>query len=274
MSKVIIKVSPSRLNLIQSCSRAAYYYGILGYSSSSKPDYLVKGEIAHKILEERYKGTPEGDCISLLRNEIINSQVGVETGEEMVLTLRDYFSYYPDTHLEVLEVEKSFSVIMHEDEETLILLEGRIDLIANHKTFDRKVVIDHKTSMKFNSPSVLNNQYAAYCFATGVNDAMENMIIWGRPKKSSFDPSTKFHRTSLQYTPEFLEEWRQNSVFWVLNFHHQVQGGYFPPNYKSCNYCNFKSVCQYADEDTRQKMLESGFEKNEGFDLFAEQEKE
>lgn len=271
--KVTIKVSPSKINTIQSCSRAAYYYAVLGYSTSAKPDYLIQGEIAHKVLEARYKGANEGECISLLRDEIINSQVGVEVGEEMVLTMRDYLNYYPDNHLEILDVEKAFSVVLHEDEEVVILLEGRIDLIANHKTFDRKVVIDHKTSRKFDAPILLDNQYAAYCYATGITDAIENKIVWGRPKKSSFDPSTKFHRTSLQYTPDFLEEWRQNTVFWVLSFHHQIQGGYFPPNYKSCRFCNFKSICQYAGEETRQKMLESGFERNETpYDLFAEKE--
>lgn len=273
MSKVIIKVSPSRLNLIQSCSRAAYYYGILGYTSSSKPDYLVKGEVAHKVLESHYKGMGDNDCISLLRNEIVQTQIPLEAGEDMVLTMKDYFSFYPDSHLEILEVEKSFSVVLYEDESVVILLEGRIDLIAMHTNFDRRIVIDHKTSEQYKGPPIkLDNQYSSYSFATGIPDAMENKIVWGRPKKSAFDPSTKFHRNSLQYTPEDLEEWRQDSTYWVLKFHNEVEQGYFPPNRKSCKFCSFKSICQYSGEETRQRMLETGYVKSEGFDLFEEKE--
>lgn len=252
-----------------------HYSKNLAYSSEKKPDYLIKGDIAHKCLEHYYKNQEnknnKQEAIDLMRNEIVNSQVDVETGESMVLTMRDYFDYYPDNYLKVLEVEKSFSVVLHEDEDLTILLEGRMDLIVLHESVDRVLIVDHKTSEKFDPPNLLDNQYCAYAFASKVTDVMENKIVWGRPVKSKFNPSTKFHRTTLQYTSEFLEEWRQNSIYWILKFDQENQLDYHPPNYRSCKYCQFKRVCEWPNEDFRQKQLDAQFSKREvEFDLFGE----
>lgn len=278
MNQRILKVSPSKLNLIQACSRASNYSALLGYVQQRKPTYMIKGEVAHKGLEHFYSGLMKGgdksslinESIQLIRDEIAQTQIEVQEGEDMVLTMKDYFAYYPDDHLEILEVEKAFCVPLFENDELMVLIEGKIDLVAKHKTFDRNLVIDHKTGEQFSPPSMLDNQFAAYSLVSNTPDFMENKIVWGRPKKSKFDPSTKFHRTLIQYTPEFLEDWRQNTLYWILKFDEEIKQDYFPANFKSCRFCQFKKVCEWPDEEMRRSKLDLDFIKAESFDLFEE----
>lgn len=280
-SKRVIKISPSGLNRISSCSRSFHYSTHLGYYLPQKPDYMVEGEVAHKCLEIFYKATKEGIsspeaievAILAARNEIAQSQLTIENGQDMILTLRDYFSYYnSDSHLDILEVEKPFSLVLFEDDELIILLEGKIDLIAVHKRFDKLLVIDHKTGHRTQYPSMLDNQYASYSLATGSQTVQENRIVWGRPKKTKFDPATKFHRNDLTYTAEFLEEWRNSAIYWVLKADEEMKQGYHPPNYKSCKFCNYKRVCEWPSEEMRRSKLEAEFIKSEErFDLFEEE---
>ncbi len=275
--KKIIKISPSTLNLLQSCSRAAHYSKTLNYSSPRKPDYLMKGEIAHAALETFYLAVKEGVshpearalALEVFKTRLAATELGHDEIADMVLTMIDYFNHWSlDAHLEILEVEKPFSQVIFETEGEVVLLEGKIDLIARHKEHDKILVTDHKTGDQNRTPHNSDNQYTAYALVTGSELVMENRIVWGRAKTKAYKPAEKFHRSILNYSPEYLEEWRQDTLYWVLKFEEEIKQDYFPPNRRNCKFCQFKTVCEWSGEENRLKKLEMDFVQSEKFDLF------
>jgi CRISPR/Cas system-associated exonuclease Cas4 (RecB family) len=273
----MIKISPSGLNSIQSCFRYSYFNRVLGYQNpnDNQNEALVKGLLIHEVLEVYYNNIIAGkqpldnirECIILAKEKLSGLNWDEEVKNHVITILVEYFGFYQNDAYRPVAVESPFSYELYEDENVRILLEGKIDLIAERDQDGEKVqyVFDHKSRGRTTTPVLLQNQYAAYALATGIPNVVDNEI--GTQK--SIKPADKFKRRVLSYSPEQLEEFAEWSVFWVLQFDAAVQQNHFPPRFTSCSSCDFLQVCT-SDKDFRMEKLERFFVKRDhDFDIFS-----
>jgi CRISPR/Cas system-associated exonuclease Cas4 (RecB family) len=274
----MIKISPSGLNSIQSCFRYSYFNRVLGYQdpNDNQNEALVKGLLIHEVLEVYYNNILASkppldnirECIILAKEKLSGLNWDDETKNHTITILVEYFGFYQNDAYKPVAVESPFSYELYEDENVRILLEGKIDLIAERMQENDPVryVFDHKSRGRDTTPVLLQNQYMAYALATGINNVVDNQI--GTQK--TLKPADKFKRRVLSYSEEQLEEFAEWSIFWVLSFDAAVQQNHFPPRFTSCGNCDFLQVCT-SDKDFRMEKLERFFVKRDkDYDIFGE----
>lgn len=271
MTQKIITVSASYLNDIQVCSRHGMYSRVMNLRSIRKSEPLEKGDLFHKLAEHFYlqkkdKVTTSEALISTLaygRESLVDSDLDPQTYERILSIFRDYVLNYEGDGWIPLEVEAPFSVKLYEDNEIQILVEGKIDLVAQSNV--GMLIIDHKTGSRDSEITYMNNQFIDYAWAFKTNIICINKVIIHKN-------DVKFERKLLSIPQDVIDEWAESVPFWVKKFESEKAVNYFPPNYTSCSQysgCTFKAICETAKE-IREWKISSEYKVKESHNLFKE----
>ena len=247
--KVIIKVSASSLQELDSCEQAFVFSQFLRLMTLSVPDYFTKGGEFHKILEHYYGARILGrKDLTNIRDEAIEASraralkdpnLEINISEECIKLFERYFENYKHEQWIPLAVESKFATSLYDSESVQIILVGKIDLIAKSEYYE-KFLVDHKTGAKNDKQSSMDTQFNAYPYATGLSTIYRNY--------AGFTKEGTFSRDSYNYTKEQLEEWKDEVVFKILRLHNDVQsfgaGPNFPKRRSNCSRCRFKHICE------------------------------
>ena len=282
MPKRIIVIDSQRLDAIQSCM---YLYKLRfggGPSTPQQtPDYFERGGLLHRMLESYYKikkyrsrwelnkkthADVVESCIIIGRTTATKMSLDIAEIETVIDTFRQYTTHWEnDSWYDVLAIEQVGSRVLFESEEIVILYESKVDLIL--KLNGSVVPVDHKSSKSRRDPNYLANQFKGYCWILGVNSIIVNEIGFQRTLKAT----EKFRRHTLSYSASVLEEWKQNTTWWVLDAVKKIDTETYPMNFTSCDKysgCMFKSICQ-ADPEVREYKLKSLFAVTDKWDVGA-----
>ena len=246
---------------------------------------LESGSLMHEMLELHYnlvkaQELPLGEIIREAvdhgRRLTIEQDLSPSDSESMVKAYQEYAMFYKDDQWEPLYVEQKFSKVLYERQDEIdleccepekscpehegltILLEGKIDLIAHHRVHNQTYIWDHKTTSRASTPVKLSNQFAAYCWATGVNQAILNQIGLQKTLASN----EKYKRHMISYSDAALKEWRDNAIWWCNLLDQFLKHQSFPMNWTACTKfgkpCPYLDICQ-AHPEARQSKISQGF---------------
>lgn len=298
MPKTIIAADSQLLNSVQYCARATKYTHELGLSPITIPDYYEKGGLLHDMLKTYYilrmyrnrwafnkmrrdsNPVSHADvvdiCVRVGRHLANKMRLDLDDVEVVIGTFRDYCTHRAnDGWDQVIAVEQTGSFILYEDDRYKILYMVKMDLVLQlqnlpvigvcHKSMSKRVSdVIAPDGSTFN-PGQLENQFMGYALALGTNSFIKNDIGFQKTLK----PSEKFNRHLLNFSNDNLEEWRQESAWWLIRHHEDSAIGLHPRNLTSCNKfsgCLYRPVCK-VDRELRYKKLLTITEKKDVWDV-------
>jgi len=279
MDKRIISIDSTKLNTLQMCPRKFNLVFNETRSPLAKPDYLERGSLIHRMLQTYYtlkkyrtrwqqNNTTHEDviniCIRVGQWYAIKQQLDVEEVVEILFQFKEYCRFYEhDGWDRIIAVEQVGSLVLYEDDKICILYEMKPDLVLQ---LDNGIIaIDHKTAKQRKQPSKLANQFMGYCFGLGINNIVVNKIGFQKTLK----PHERFNRHTLSYPNDVLEEWRDNTVWWIRQLLEHIREDYWPANFTSCDKyagCVFQDVC-VKERVAREYELMRSFEIADHWDV-------
>lgn len=285
--KQIYVIDSQILNTIQDCARKTNLsFGSRSLEPVVKPDYFEKGDLLHQMLAQYYKlrknrqnwsknNKTHADivqiCIKVGRLAAVSMSLEVDVVEEVINAFWQYCTYTANDGWDnIVSIEEVASKILYEDDAIIILYQGKIDLSISI-TNCNLLPVDHKSSSRRGKPHHLSNQFQGYCWLLGVNNIIINKIGFQKTLKDN----EKFERHTLSYSPDLLEEWRENSIFWIRQYISYTEANYFPTNYTSCDKysgCIFEQTCRQSKEVREYKLTQLFTERKEKWDVGKEKE--
>jgi len=276
--KRIVAVDSQKLDAIQSCM----FLFKLRFGSSENdftgsqplitPDYFERGGLLHDMLEQYYKlkryrdrwqrnNTTHSDVVRIStdigRHKAARMHLDIAEVEKVIDTFRQYTDHWEnDSWNNVVATESVGSKVLYEDDDLIIVYEVKMDLILDISGV--LVPVDHKTASARRDPNALSNQFKGYCWFLGVHNLIVNEIGFQKTLK----PVEKFRRHTLRFSANTIQEWVNNTVWWVRFAMGMIDAETFPKNFTSCDKysgCAFKEIC-LADPEVQNYKLQSLFE--------------
>jgi len=206
--------------------------------------------------------------------------------------LRNYISLKKDWlfhEIEILSVEEPFLVYLFETEQDIIYLVGRRDatirssdgvwalehktttLAASEKNMSKGFIFQTRFLQSFNmSPQVSGYTYSLQ--ATYGKEARGVIICGDLVHKTHQD---KFVHIPIWKSPDFIESWYNDTIFWVRTLLTYKELNLFPHNECSCETqfgpCDYRSLCESCPDPSILDRPFAGF-KVEPWEPFDESE--
>jgi hypothetical protein len=270
--RIVIACDASTFSIIESCHYKAKLISIDNIRSTAPNEPIEKGSLMHDMLEAYYRAKrlkykevspflemPMSEVIekSMMVGKLkgIQSNLSTDIVDDVVQHFFDYCMYYANDNWQPEDVELFFSRPMYEDDEILILWEGKIDLVFTLRQGANllKMISDHKTTSRAKSPHPLSNQFIGYCWALECNTVVKNEIGF----QSSYKTADRLKRHVMNYPSALIEEWRENTVKKLLDFYYKSKDGMFLRNFSSCDRygpCQFTELCYTIPEAREWKL--------------------
>lgn len=275
--KLELIISPSSLNLLESCARHYQYSKIMNLGKDGpKDEKLERGDLIHQVLDFYFKGKIDGKSHEEMLEPAIDfgrfiangMDLEVEATEYFLATAREWLEFHVVHYFwKPLHSESPFSLLFYEDDSLRILLEGKIDLIIQ---LERQPEItawtDHKSREKTVQDSPLENQFMAYAYA--FRDITHHGFVNEIGLQKSKGPEDKFKIHPLTFNEANLEEWRETTIYHCKLLESYIRLNHFPMNHASCKFCEFREVCK-EPPNLRERMIEAKFIQKPEHDLFG-----
>ena len=276
MAQRIVVVDSQKLSTIQACMKQFQYSHIEQYEPHIKPDYFERGDLTHEGLKIYYRLKKYrlrwamnnhsheriiDICVHVMRFKAIKTNLDYEDVEINCNTFRQYCQHFENDGWDnILAVEEVGSFVLWENEDLLILYEMKIDLIISLPQM-AILPIDHKSGKMRVNPNLVSNQFKGYCVGLKVNNLYQNQIGFQKTLK----PVEKFQRHLLSFDDNILNEWKDESAWWIRHGLDLIDRGIFPHNWTSCDKyagCIYKNVCT-KEPVVREQYLLRDFNKRE-----------
>lgn len=197
-------------------------------------------------------------AVAIGRNASFEMEIDPQDREETIRQFVEYAIHFAGDGWMPLEIETSFSKVLYSEPDVLndngevikegitIVMEGVVDLYADAPHLG-KIVVDHKTTKRRETPSDLSNQFMNYSWAMETRNVYVNRIGF----QKTLAPSVRFQRISLSYSTPRIQEWRYWTIYWAKLYQFYLDNGVWPPNWTSCDKydgCIYKPVCEAIPE--------------------------
>ena len=263
--KRIVALDSQVLNAIQSCETLADFSFIQNWRPNATPEPFEKGDLGHIALKNYYSikhlSQETGvafdslqvirDSLALSRAKSTDMDLPAQEVERILQITERYFHYYGDRdEFNIRAVERPFTRLLHEDDDTIIYYEGIIDLLYESK-MTKLTVMDHKTKGKQYSHIERTNQFIGYSWAFDTNWVIVNGI--GLQKDVSDEK--RYKRQILSITDGVKEQWKKQAVKSVKRFISHLEVGEIEMNISHCpawGGCQFKDACNAAGDKSVQ----------------------
>jgi hypothetical protein len=140
-----------------------------------------------------------------------------------------YVAYYQNETWRPLQAEIGFSKSLYEDDNHLIVYEGKIDLLMEVQGI--KAFVDHKSQSRHRNLPEDSNQFLGYAWATGFRLGIINFLNLA-PSKSTKDA---FRREICNYNPQLVEEWKEGAIETGLKMADSIRREHYPKQRQGCN---------------------------------------
>jgi PD-(D/E)XK nuclease superfamily len=275
--KIIIALDATQLDAMQDC---LYKFDLRhGENRPEEQRYIEpmelnqgikKGKLFHDFMEYYYKARRDGEGVGKARADAVTTNrprfhlSGLEEDQikEVVMAFILYTENYGNELFTILDVERPFSVTLHEDDNLAIIWEGICDLRVLIQSIEEKQTIDHKTGSRKNYYDEQTNQFLGYSFASGDKVVVINEIV--------FTKTPSFNRQPLSFNSLMIERWRESVIDTVREYLLYRELNHFPRRIRSCNLkypCVFNKWCK-ADEDTQRWLLKTDYKAGKPWDPF------
>jgi len=211
MKKVLILNSHSFSDY--SCPQKYKLVNIDNLRPLKTKESFYKGTIWALFLEVHYEKIKTNSNVDVLTEVLAKAnEAGLNlTLPEALVFYTVYFGYLPawqhfDYRWKVVATESGFSKVLYEDDENVVLYEGRPDLVVLQDGV--LTIVDHKTrSLKSNIPPY-NNQVLGYCWGTGARHFTYNYTTWNLEGRCEYS----FERESFRIPVNLIKDWEVNAI--------------------------------------------------------------
>jgi len=277
MSKKVIVADSQILNTVMACGRKTKLEFKLNLRPNKKAEEIEKGDLMHRMLHPYYYGritnpkehhlfmTVDGNkmphpyaqfiglpmkdlvdtCTEIGRLASFDMDLEPEYRNECIKQFRAYAFHFAGDGWITLEVEQSFTRKLYEDDQLIILYEGIVDLVADGPM--GRIVVDHKTASRRETPSDLSNQFMGYCWSLDSPRMIVNRIGF----QKTVSESERFQRIVMSYPQGRIDEWQYWATYWLKVYAFYAENDVWPPNYTSCDKyagCIFQQICTRIPE--------------------------
>lgn len=287
-NKLIVRINNSSLDIIQTCSRKAFYALSRGLKSRFESEATLYGKAIHAGLESWYEFHDDNAAVEAF-NAVAEPLSGLpDTNKRSLangkITLEHYFTTYREDGFEVAKdkdgvpyIERDVTAVVSDSDILRIEFFGRVDKILIEKKTGIMLVTDHKTTsslgVDFYNRIRPNFQYTGYTWAAkeslglSTNQFMvngiqvKNNVYSGRGRKPG---PPQFARQVTRITKQDIAELHSAIIIRVQEYISRgMIDGHWPmstPN--ACSMwsgCQFRDICEVSTDDiqTTSKMRES-----------------
>jgi len=280
--KRILALDSQLLDAIQKCP----FYTYLNFVKNYRPNEVIapmqRGDLGHRMLEVYYKLIQKGyewneaveKATEVGREHYQSLSLDLQTSEWIVKTFHQYTEYYKFDGIKILGVEDSFSFVIYEDDELIIVYEGKIDLHAEFPILG-VTIIDHKWRQVKAEYIGLDNQLIGYAIAVSSNLVYINEV--GLQK--SYEPEKKFRRVAIPIGDGVKERWLKNTIMWAKILDHAMQNNVWPQSHlktaplgiSQCVKCIFNKICNSENDETMVMKIQNEFHIGERWSAHKEE---
>lgn len=269
------------LNEVQLCGMRAYFGHELNLRPPTTAVPLEEGDLLHRMLEAYYIGVKDkgvelvynnelykshiDSCISLGEQHSVTQDLSPEEVSTVIYQFQEYTDHYRMDGVIPHEVERPFIKKLYEDEDLVIHLTGKIDLIAEVPNFGLSV-IDHKKASRTQAPSSLSNQFTNYSWATGIRTVHINKVGF----QKTLSREERFRRYTIYYTEEQINRWVKNVIYWGQQYSFYLETNTWPENRTSCDKyagCIYSSICEAGTDEAREWLIKTKYVVGERWDV-------
>jgi hypothetical protein len=269
MSKVNIIMDMSQYDTFLLCEERYNNRYNKNKTLPTKAHQLDRGTVVHAAQEVYYNQLKEGiayndrvtAALSEVRRAGVVSDLEVEDVSRILEVMEEYYDYWKvaDQNLRIIEVEKAFIYLLHEDDEVRIYLSGKIDLIYSDEKYTN-MPMDHKSYDRDFPILEMNNQFRNYCNAISSNYLVVNRIGF----QKTLPPEKKYKRLPLTYDHLQIEQWKNNVIKVILNrYLHCAATGDWTMNETSCDKyhrkCEYYDVCNSSGKEAKMYKLSANY---------------
>jgi len=275
MEKRVITVDSQMLEGIQLCPRMYNYAFVQHITTQQTKDDLERGTLVHSILAKYYQN--DKDIEAAIKSTWEESATLNLSGEDVEIVhnnLRDYAEHYASDRWEAIEVngqpmiERVATKVLFENEQFIFIYQGVIDLgicISGMTLPEGLCIVDHKSAKRKGMLIDLSNQFLGYCWMTGCQRLIKNEVGF----QKSMKPHERFIRHLLTYEQSRIDEWVNNSIYWIKWLIYHLEAEDWPMNLSSCSKfggCAFLPICT-STPDFREYKIERDYKVREPWDV-------
>ena len=278
----IIALDSQILDAIQKCG----FYTYLNFIRNFRPNEIIapmeRGDLGHTMLEVYYKllqkGSSWDDAVEQAtikgRDHYQTLKLDLAVSEWIVKSFHQYSEYYKYDGIKILGVEEPFSFVIHEDEELVVLYEGKIDLHAEFPVLG-KSVYDHKFRAAKADYIGLDNQFIGYSIFADTNLMYVNEV--GLQK--SYEPEKKFRRVPINIGDGVKQRWIKNTIMWAKILDFNIQNNIWPQSHlktpplgiSQCVKCTFNNICNSENDQEMARKIEDYYHIGERWNVHKEE---
>lgn len=276
MSKINVVLDASMYDMFRLCECRFNYRYNLNLSLPGDVPQLVRGTLCHVGNEVYYEALKNGakydDAVHAALMKIKAAGVIGDHDEDLVKrvvsVMEEYYDYWRfiDQTFNIVDVERPFLYLLHEDDDVNIYMSGKIDLIVTDNRYTN-LPYDHKSYNRSHDVNRLSNQFKNYCYAMKSDILIVNKIGFQKTVK----PIDKFTRPPVSYDKIILESWKDNVVKTVRYYLFCVADSSWPMNETSCEKfnrkCEYYEVCDSSGEAAKKWKLQTNYVKVEPWDV-------
>jgi hypothetical protein len=268
--KRILALDSQILDAIQKCGFFTYLNFIKNYRPNEIPGPIERGDLGHTLLEVYYKllqkGTAWDEAVEQAtikgREHYQGLHLDLQTSEWVIKNFHDYTEYYKYDGIEILGVEESFSFVIHEDDELIVVYEGKIDLHAKFPTLGNSLM-DHKWRAMKADYIGLDNQLLGYSVKEDTNLVYVNEV--GLQK--TYTPEKRFRRVPVPIGRGVKERWIKNTIMWAKILDYNIQQNVWPQSHlktppagiTQCAKCQYNRICNSENDEEMVRKIQDHF---------------
>lgn len=276
--KRILALDSQILDAIQKCPFYCYLNFVRNFRPNEVAMPLERGDLGHTVLETYYKLLQKGfswnDAVEQAtvvgREHYQGLKLDLAISEWVISTFHQYAEYYKFDGIKVLGVEESFSMVIHEDDELVVLYEGKIDLHAEFPVLGVSIM-DHKWRAMKADYIALDNQLIGYSVKTGANMVYVNEV--GLQKSYTIDK--RLRRVAVPIGAGVKERWLKNTVMWAKILDHSIQSNVWPQSHlktppagiTQCQKCQYNKICNSENDEEMARKIEDHFHMGKRWDV-------
>lgn len=248
MSKLILALDSQALSTFKLCPRKYFLNFESNLETLKKSPALNTGTLVHKILAHYYRARAsereftKQQLLQIGQKVVMRSAL---TQEEKFFHIRKFCEYVSTEkpHFVPLGVEKGFSKILYEDNYTLFVYEGRIDLVGTYA--NTLCWMDHKSQSREYALYKNTDQFLGYSWAIGSTLGFINYYGLQESKKAN----ECFHVETIYHQRELISQWRLEAIQTFREIAGRARDmKYFQRNRSACNAgkfgdCQFLRLC-------------------------------
>ncbi len=279
-NKRILAIDSQILSAIQSCGYKAFLQFMKNYRPNAVPEPLERGDLGHHILEHFYLYLAEHsvDAFDIAKEFAVEKgrehyqkmNISIEECEWTISTFYQYADFWHYDGLEVIGVEDSFTMKLYEDDELILLYQGKIDLICKMPRIEI-TSFDHKWRKVKAEYIPLDNQMTGY--AVYLNAPVNYINEVGL--QTSKEPKDKFRRVPLNFGEGVKRRWIDNTIYWGKQLDWYIQNNTWPRQHtlvppqgiSQCRWCSFNTICLSDNENEMIEKLERLYHISERWDV-------